>query len=76
MFAGEAGAKLHNKKGMVFTPDQEMGPEDTAFREFSVKLKHIKDKMYTKEGKKLSKERHKFMEQFFYQIDKEIEGKL
>lgn len=76
MFAGEAGAKLHNKKGITFTPDQEMGPEDTAFREFSIKLKHIKDKMYTKEGKKLSKERHKFMEQFFTQIDKEIEGKL
>lgn len=76
MFAGEAGAKLHNKKGTSFTPDQEMGPEDTAFREFSIKLKHIKNKMYTKEGKKLSKERHKFMEKFFFQIDKEIEGKL
>ncbi|NMA44588.1 MAG: HD domain-containing protein [Candidatus Diapherotrites archaeon] len=76
MFAGGTGAKLHNKKGVIFTPDQELGPEDTAFREFSVKLKHIKDKMYTKEGKKLSKERHKFMEKFFHQMEKEIEGKL
>lgn len=76
MFAGEAGAKLHNKKGTSFTPDQELGPEDTAYREFSVKLKHIKDKMYTSEGKKLSKERHKFMEKFFVQMDKEIHAEL
>lgn len=73
LFAGEIGANLHNKdvdihKTKPYTKD------DTAYREFLVKLKKVKDKMLTKEGKRVAKERHKFMEEFFIRINKEVVG--
>ena len=48
--------------------------EDTAYREFLVKLCKIKDKMLTPEGKRLAAERHEFMEVFFRRLEKEIHG--
>ena len=75
LFAGEVGAYLHNvgvdvEKTKVYTK------EDTAYREFVVKLSKVKDSMLTEEGKRLAEERHHFMEEFFDRINKEIEGEL
>ncbi|MFA5413308.1 MAG: HD domain-containing protein [Patescibacteria group bacterium] len=74
LFAGEIGARLHNsdvdiKKTKAFSR------EDTAYREFALKLSGIKDRMLTAEGRRIAKERHKFMVDFFKRIDKEIAGK-
>ncbi|MCX6735147.1 MAG: HD domain-containing protein [Candidatus Peregrinibacteria bacterium] len=76
LFAGELKAKLHNS-GM--TDDQilvtkEFGKEDTAYREFLIKLRYIKSRMQTKEGRKLAKERHDFMVGFFKRMKKEMGG--
>jgi uncharacterized protein len=74
-FASEVGAYLHNKdieveKTKPYTKD------DTAYREFLVKERFIKDKIITKEGRKMAEGRHKFMVGFFDRINKEVEGEL
>ncbi len=73
LFAGEVGAKLHN-------PDTDLSKtrpyteEDTAYREFYVKLSRIKDKMLTARGKEIALERHRFMEIFFDKLNREFYG--
>ncbi|HAR63485.1 MAG TPA: phosphohydrolase [Candidatus Margulisbacteria bacterium] len=73
LFAGEIGAKLHNQNGEI-TQTQEYSIEDTAYREYMVKLRYIKDKMLTDEGKRLAQGRHQFMVEFFDRLDQECNG--
>jgi len=73
LFAGQVGARLHNR-GVDVAKTCSYSTEDTAYREFLVKLCKIKDKMLTPEGKRLAAERHEFMELFFKRLDKEIHG--
>lgn len=75
LFAGEVGAKLHNKD-VDIEKTEPYTKEDTAYREFMVKLRKLKDRMLTKEGKKMAEERHDFMEEFFDRLNKEVEGNL
>lgn len=74
-FAGHIGAKVHNKDVDV-TKVEPYSIDDTAFREYEVKLKYIKDKMFTLEGKRIAKERIAFMEEFFKRLNKEVDGKI
>ncbi len=73
LFAGEVGAILHNPE---VDPQQTSpyGPGDSAWREFCVKLKYVKDRLRTEEGRKIAAERHTFMEQFFELLNKESEA--
>ena len=64
LFAGEVGATLHNSH-IDISKTKPYSREDTAYREFMVKLRHVKDKMLTDEGKKLAEERHAFMKEYF-----------
>ena len=75
LFAGEVGAMLHNPQG---DPDATLpySKDDTGYREFKVKLSKIKDRMLTREGSRMAKERHAFMEVFFERFLKEHEGLL
>jgi len=73
LFAGEVGAQLHNI-GVAVEKTEPYTKEDTAYREFMVKLKKVKDKMLTEEGKRIAEERHAFMEEFFDRLNKEING--
>ncbi len=75
LFAGEIGAKLHNKYADI-NKTEEYSKDDTAYREYIVKLRKIKDRMLTKEGKRLAKERHKFMDDFFERLNKEVDGDI
>jgi uncharacterized protein len=75
LFAGEVGAKLHNK-GVDISGTRPYTEEDTAYREFMVKLRHVKGRMLTKEGKKLAKQRHSYMKDFFKRLDLETGGKI
>lgn len=73
LFAGQIGAKLHDAEidhGKTFSYTN----EDTAYREFQVKMSRIKDQMLTMPGKKLAKQRHRFMEIFFDELNREIYG--
>ena len=72
-FAGEVGAKLHNH--LVKPEDTDPYTEDdTGYREFKVKLSKIKDRMLTAEGRRMARDRHIFMEQFFDRFLQEHEG--
>jgi uncharacterized protein len=73
LFAGEVGARLHDPD-----PDTsraaEYTREDTAYREFVVKLSRLKDRMTTHEGRKMAIERHDFMVAYFKRINNEVAG--
>jgi uncharacterized protein len=73
LFAGEIGARLHNPDISV-EKSKPYSKDDTGFREFKVKLAGIRDRMLTKEGRKIAKERHSFMESFFTRFLEEYEG--
>jgi uncharacterized protein len=73
LFAGQFGAKLHNNNSCI-DGSEPYSVEDTAYREFKVKMCNIKDRMLTQEGKRLAHERHAFMEIFFKRLEKEIRG--
>jgi len=75
LFAGEIGSKLHNKD-VDAENTESYSKEDTAYREYIVKLRKIKDKMMTAEGKHLAQERHDFMVEFFNRLNNEVDGKL
>ena len=73
LFAGEVGARLHDPAVNV-RKTRPYTREDTAYREFLVKLGRIKDRMYTREGKRIARERHRFMAAFFDRLNKETRG--
>ncbi len=73
LFAGQVGARLHNQNVDV-EKTSSYTTEDTAYREFLVKLSKVKDKMLTPEGMRLAQERHAFMEVFFQRLELEING--
>lgn len=75
LFSGEVGARLHNTDAAVHLAEA-YSSEDTAFREFTVKLRHVRERMLTAEGKRLADERHHFMELFFDRLRHEVEGTL
>jgi uncharacterized protein len=74
LFAGEVGARLHNPD-MKIEETMPYSREDTGFREFKVKLCKVRERILTREGKKLADERHAFMEGFFNRFLEEYEGK-
>jgi uncharacterized protein len=73
LYAGEVGARLYNPE---VRPERhaERGPEDSALREFVVKLAHVRLRMLTRSGRRLAEGRHAFMEVFFEQLDAEVAG--
>jgi len=74
-FAGEVGARLHNA-GHDVRNTQAYSREDTGYREYQVKLRHIKGRMLTETGRRVAEGRHRFMVQFFERFLDEIEGRL
>ena len=76
LFAGEIGAKLHNAVETDVNKTAEFSAEDTAYREFMVKLKYIKSRMQTREGCRIAKSRHDFMVDFFKRLTKEMTGRV
>jgi len=73
LFAGEVGARLHNPEADILQTSA-YSREDTAFREFSVKLSLVRDRMLTPTGRKLAEDRHGFMTAFFERLTREVLG--
>jgi len=73
LFAGEIGARLHNPD-VVVENSRAYTVDDTGFREYQIKLRHIRDRILTREGRKLAQDRHRFMTDFFQQFLQEYEG--
>jgi uncharacterized protein len=74
LFAGQVGAKLHNGEVDILS-SRSYSTEDTAYREFKVKMSKIKDRLLTPEGQRLARERHAFMEAYFERLEREINGR-
>jgi uncharacterized protein len=75
LFAGEIGARLHDK-AIDVARTKPYTREDTAYREYLVKLSHVRDRMKTREGRRIAAERHRFMAAFFARLNKETDGIL
>lgn len=75
LFSGEIGAKLHNGD-IPLDQTTAYSVDDTAYREYMVKLRNVKSRILTKEGRRLAEERHDFMVQFFERLNKEVKGLL
>ena len=75
LFSGEVGAKLHNPDINIDATNA-YSEEDTAYREYTVKLRFVKERMLTAEGKRIALERDRLMELFFKRIDEEVRGLL
>ena len=67
-FAGRIGAKLHNTQEEALA-SKAYSREDTAYREYLVKLRHVPERMLTESGKRLARERASYMEEFFRRMN-------
>lgn len=70
-FAGREGARLHNSSEEALN-SAEYSREDSAYREYLVKLRHLEEKMLTDSGRKLAQKRAEFMHRFFIQLNQEV----
>ena len=71
LFAGHENARLHNTEEEALSADA-YSKNDTAYREFLVKLQYLPRKMRTAAGRKMAVERAAFMTAFFDRLDHEI----
>jgi len=78
LFAGNAGSGNlytgNEKKLALEKKDYSYTKEDSALLEYHKKLKFIYKKILTTEGRRIAKDRQKFMNDFFVRFDKEIKG--
>jgi uncharacterized protein len=74
LFSGEVGARLHTDEHTDILSTRAYTEEDTAYREFMVKLQYIRDSLYTNEGKVIAHQRHEFMTVFFNRLHLEVTG--
>ncbi|MDW7772912.1 MAG: HD domain-containing protein [Desulfobulbaceae bacterium] len=73
LFAGRIGAKLHDAEA-DHTRTLSYSSEDTAYREFQIKMSRVREQMLTPLGRQFAESRHQFMEIFFDQLNREIYG--
>ncbi len=73
LFAGQIGSRLHNAE-LDPADTESYSSEDTAYREFQVKMSRVRDQMLTPIGQQLARRRHEFMELFFTELNREIYG--
>jgi uncharacterized protein len=73
LFAGQIGACLHNPE---LDPEdtESYSDQDTAYREFQVKMNRVRNRLLTPAGSRIARSRHEFMELFFDRLNREIYG--
>lgn len=74
LFAGNSGARLHNSKKEALEAE-EYSYQDTAYREYLVKLSKVHERMLTEPGRKLALYYTDFMKNFFNEMNLQIKGK-
>ena len=57
-------ARLHNTEEEALN-SKEYSRNDTAYREYLVKLRHVPERQTTRSGRRHAQEREKFMHEFF-----------
>jgi len=73
LFAGEVGARLHNSH-LNIDDTRSYSKEDTGYREYRVKLSKVKDRVLTREGRRLAADRQAYMAAFFDRFLAEHDG--
>lgn len=71
-FAGRIGARVHNSRTEALDSEA-YGLQDSAYREYLVKLSALPENMLTRTGKALAEDRAAFMKDFFDRLEKETE---
>lgn len=74
-YSGTYNARVHNPE-IHYKTVREHSREDTAFQHYHIKLKKIKDKLFTSEARHIAKERDIFMKNFFERLNSECLGKF
>ena len=69
-FAGKFGAVLHNTSQDALSGG-EYSQQDSAYREYLVKLKHLPEQLQTESARKAARERSIFMQKFFDEMNRE-----
>ncbi len=72
-FAGRIGARVHNTAAEALASTS-YSREDSAYREFLVKLRFLHERLLTPEGRRIARARHQFMTAFFEELDRETSG--
>jgi len=72
-FAGRIGACLHNSEQDALASES-YSSQDSAYREYLVKLRHLPEHLLTDTARKLAAERAAFMKAFFDRLNAEQEG--
>lgn len=70
LFAGQIGARLHNPE-LDHATTTPYSLEDTAYREFRIKMSRVRSQMLTPVGREMAEVRHAFMQTFFDQLTRE-----
>ena len=74
LFAGKAGARLHNDARTALASEP-YSVEDTAYREYLVKLRKLPNAMLTHPARILARKRAAIMKRFFITLDKETDNR-
>jgi len=74
-FAGRIGACLHNSEQDALASES-YSNQDSAYREYLVKLRGLPDHLLTDPARRFASERAAFMRAFFDRLNEEQEGRL
>ena len=72
MYSNEQWSKLHNDEHTNIEETYEDSSEDTAYREYIVKLQKVKNKIFTETWKEMARKRHEVMVEFFDNLNREV----
>lgn len=73
-YGAELGQPLWDEVSASFKAGHNTGEPHTAHHEFYRKLVHIRDRLYTRTGRELAAERHRFMVDFYARMAQEVDG--
>jgi len=76
LWSGKHGLRLHNTDPKIIRRNNPYGREHCLYAEYMIKLRFLRDKMFTQTGHKIAQERTVFMKDFLERLDDEVKGKL
>ncbi|MFH1385886.1 MAG: HD domain-containing protein [Patescibacteria group bacterium] len=76
LWCGRHGSRLHNTDKKSILANSPHDKNHTLYTEYMVKLRFLKNKMFTESGRKIAQERTAFMAKFIKRLDNEVKGKL
>jgi len=74
-YAAKKGQPAYGEPSSKFIQSGELEPGEphSAYHEYLFKLKKLKDQLYTRSGREIAVERHRFMTEYFERLVEEIE---